>query len=143
MTVTVRPCRPDEGRALLDLWHHAESSPSPTDTPDLIDRVIRDAAAAVLVAVDGDRLVGAVIGGWDGWRGNIYRLAVLPGYRRRGVGRALVAEVERSLHERGAVRLAALVEHDHPWAVGFWDSLYEPDPRLIRYVKPVESTRRP
>ena len=143
MTVTVRPCRADEGRALLDLWHHAESSPSPTDTPDLIDRVIRDAVAAVLVAVDGDRLVGAVIGGWDGWRGNIYRLAVLPGYRRRGVGRALVAEVERSLHERGAVHLAALVEHDHPWAVGFWDSLYEPDPRLIRYVKPVESTRRP
>jgi hypothetical protein len=26
--------------------------------------------------------------------------------------------------------------------VGFWDSLYEPDPRMIRYVKKVEPTRR-
>jgi hypothetical protein len=27
--------------------------------------------------------------------------------------------------------------------VGFWASLYEPDPRMIRYVKKVEPTRRP
>lgn len=142
MSVTIRPCRPEERDALADLWHHAEASPSPTDTPELIGRVIGDSAATVLVAVDGDRLVGSIIGGWDGWRGNLYRLAVLPSYRRRSIARALVAEAERRLTERGAVRISALVEYDHPWAVGFWDSLYEHDQRMIRYIKPVESTRR-
>jgi ribosomal protein S18 acetylase RimI-like enzyme len=143
MGVVIRPCRPDEGDVLLDLWHHADATPSPTDTPEQVVEVIRDAAATVLVAVDRDLLVGSIIGGGDGWRGNIYRLAVLPSYRRRGVGRALVAAVEERLAERGARRISALVEHDHPWAVGFWDSLYEPDPRMIRYVKKVEPTRRP
>jgi ribosomal protein S18 acetylase RimI-like enzyme len=143
MAVVVRPCRPDEGPALLDLWHHADASPSPTDTPEQVDQVIRDPAASVLVAVDNDLLVGSIIGGWDGWRGNLYRLAVLPSYRRRGVARALVAAAEERLAERGARRVSALVEHDHPWAVGFWDSLYEPDPRMIRYVKKVDATRRP
>jgi ribosomal protein S18 acetylase RimI-like enzyme len=142
MGVVIRPCRPEEADALLDLWHHADATPSPTDTPEQIGEVIRDAAAAVLVAVDRGLLVGSVIGAWDGWRGNIYRLAVLPSYRRRGIARALVAEVERQLADRGARRISALVEHDHPWAVGFWDSLYEPDPRLIRYVKKIEPTRR-
>ena len=142
MAVVIRPCRPDEGPALLDLWHHADASPSPTDTPEQVDHVIRDPAASVLVAVDNDLLVGSIIGGWDGWRGNLYRLAVLPSYRRRGVARALVAAEER-LAECGARRVSALVEHDHPWAVGFWDSLYEPDPRMIRYVKKVDATRRP
>jgi ribosomal protein S18 acetylase RimI-like enzyme len=142
MAVTVRACRPDEGQALLDLWHHADAMPSPTDTPELIGQVLRDPAATVLVAEENDLLVGSIIGGWDGWRGNIYRLAVLPSYRRRGLARTLVAAAEQSLVERGAVRISALVEHDHPWAVGFWDSIYEPDPRLIRYVKKVESTRR-
>lgn len=142
MTITVRPCRPEESAALLDLWHHADAGPSPTDTPELIGQVIRDPAAAVVVAVDGDLLVGSIIGGWDGWRGNLYRLAVLPSYRRRGIARVLVAEAERRLTERGAVRISALVEHDHPWAVGFWDSLYERDQRMIRYIKTVESTRR-
>lgn len=143
MAVVIRPCRPDEGPALLDLWHHADASPSPTDTPEQVDQVIRDSAAAVLVAVDDDLLVGSIIGGWDGWRGNLYRLAVLPSYRRRGVARALVAAAEERLAARGALRVSALVEHDHPWAVGFWDSIYEPDPRMIRYVKKVEPTRRP
>ena len=142
MAVVIRPCRPDEGPALLDLWHHADASPSPTDTPEQVDQVIRDSAAAVLVAVDDDLLVGSIIGGWDGWRGNLYRLAVLPSYRRRGVARALVAAAEERLAARGALRVSALVEHDHPWAVGFWDSIYEPDPRMIRYVKKVDVTRR-
>jgi ribosomal protein S18 acetylase RimI-like enzyme len=143
MAVVIRPCRPDEGPALLDLWHHADASPSPTDTPEQVDQVIRDPAASVLVAIDNDLLVGSIIGGWDGWRGNLYRLAVLPSYRRRGVARALVAAAEERLAELGARRVSALVEHDHPWAVGFWDSLYEPDPRMIRYVKKVDATRRP
>ncbi|HET8530947.1 MAG TPA: GNAT family N-acetyltransferase [Methylomirabilota bacterium] len=143
MAVVIRPCRPDEGPALLDLWHHADASPSPTDTPEQVDQVIQDAAASVLVAVDDDLLVGSIIGGWDGWRGNLYRLAVLPSYRRRGVARALVAAAEERLAARGALRVSALVEHDHPWAVGFWDSIYEPDPRMIRYVKKVDPTRRP
>ena len=143
MAVVIRPCRPDEGPALLDLWHHADASPSPTDTPEQVDQVIRDPAASVLVAVDNDLLVGSIIGGWDGRRGNLYRLAVLPSYRRRGIARALVAAAEERLAERGARRVSALVEHDHPWAVGFWDSLYEPDPRMIRYVKKVDATRRP
>ena len=143
MAVVIRPCRPDEGPALLDLWHHADASPSPTDTPEQVDQVIRDSAASVLVAVDDDLLVGSIIGGWDGWRGNLYRLAVLPSYRRRGVARALMAAAEDRLAARGALRVSALVEHDHPWAVGFWDSIYEPDPRMIRYVKKVDATRRP
>ncbi|HWO04181.1 MAG TPA: GNAT family N-acetyltransferase [Methylomirabilota bacterium] len=143
MAVVIRPCRPDEGPALLDLWHHADASPSPIDTPEQVDQVIQDPAASVLVAVDDDLLVGSIIGGWDGWRGNIYRLAVLPSYRRRGIARALVAAAEERLAARGARRVSALVEHDHPWAVGFWDSLYEPDPRMIRYVRKVDSTRRP
>jgi ribosomal protein S18 acetylase RimI-like enzyme len=142
MGVVIRPCRPEESVALLDLWYHADASPSPTDTPEQVAEVIQDAAAIVLVAIDRDLLVGSVIGAWDGWRGNIYRLAVLPSYRRRGIARALVAEVERCLADRGARRISALVEHDHPWAVGFWDSLYEPDHRMIRYVKKVEPTRR-
>src|SRR6185295_4021207 len=75
MAVVIRPCRPDEGPALLDLWHHADASPSPTDTPEQVDQVIQDPAASVLVAVDHDLLWGPFSAGGAGGAGTIYRLA--------------------------------------------------------------------
>jgi ribosomal protein S18 acetylase RimI-like enzyme len=69
---------------------------------------------------------------------NIYRLAVGPEHRRRGIARRLVAEISRELFAKGATRLSALVEHEHQWAIDFWDSArdlgYERDPRFARYL---------
>jgi len=131
--------RLDEAPQVLTLWQEADATPSPTDTRDEVMKLLGEAAAVLLVAEADGRLVGTVIGGWDGWRGNIYRLAVLPAYRRRGIARALVGEAERRLHGMGARRISALVQSDHPWATDFWDSLgasgYRHDERMRRYVK--------
>jgi len=93
----------------------------------------------VLVAEADGRIAGTVIGAWDGWRGNIYRLAVAPGFRRRGLARSLVAEADRSLVRLGARRITALVDGDHLWAVDFWNALaasgYRQDEHMRRYVK--------
>jgi ribosomal protein S18 acetylase RimI-like enzyme len=135
----IRQARPEEALQVLALWQEADATPSPTDTRDEVMKLLGEAAAVLLVAEADGRLAGTVIGGWDGWRGNIYRLAVLPGYRRRGIARALVGEAERRLHGMGAKRISALVESDHPWATDFWDSLgasgYRHDERMRRYVK--------
>jgi ribosomal protein S18 acetylase RimI-like enzyme len=133
--IAIRPGCPAEAAAVLEFWRRATARSSPTDDLDGLARLFDTPSAVLLVAVDGAAIVGAVIGGWDGWRGNIYRLAVAPEYRRRGIARALVREVERWLVARGAHRLSALVEGDHPWAVGFWDSTYEREPGVLRYVK--------
>jgi len=136
---TIRPARSDDVEQVLALWRDADATPSPTDNREEVLKLFAEPAAVLLVAEADGRLVGTVIGGWDGWRGNIYRLAVAPGYRRRGLARLLVAEADRSLHRMGAKRITALVEGDHPWATDFWDSLaasgYRHDERMRRYVK--------
>ena len=134
--LSIRECGGEEAQSLLDLWRRAEATVTYTDTIEDIQRVIGDRAAIVLVAEADDRLVGSVIGTFDGWRGNLYRLAVHTGYRRQGIARKLVSEVEKRLVKRGVKRITALVEKDHPRATGFWDARgYEVDPNMVRYFR--------
>src|SRR5207245_7270488 len=142
MTV-IRPCRFEECAAVLGLWERAGAIPSATDPLEELGRLVRAHGDGFLVAIQQGAVVGSVIGGWDGWRGNIYRLAVAPEARRRGLARKLVHEAERALRAKGARRLSALVERDEAHAVGFWDSLattgYQRDPRMLRYVKTLDA----
>jgi ribosomal protein S18 acetylase RimI-like enzyme len=135
----IRRVRDDELAAVLQMWRVAGvTPPSVSDSVEGLTRLIHEPAALLLVAAIGDQIVGSVIGGWDGWRGNIYRLAVTPEYRRKGIARRLVAEITRELFAKGATRLSALAEHEHQWAMDFWDSLadlgYKPDPKFARYI---------
>jgi ribosomal protein S18 acetylase RimI-like enzyme len=137
VSLIVRPCRLDECAQVLELWRRAEAIPRPTDTLPEVERVVREHPETLLVGEEAGRLVGSVIAGWDGWRGGIYRLAVLPECRRRGVARALVAEAERRLVARGARRLSAMVAREEPQAVAFWNAApgWLREPRWQRYVK--------
>ena len=135
----IRRVRDDELDAVLRMWRAAGvTPPSVSDSIECLTRLIREPAALLLVATIDNQVIGSVIGGWDGWRGNIYRLAVAPEHRRRGIARRLVAEISSELFAKGATRLSALVEHEHQWAMDFWDSLsdlgYARDPRFARYI---------
>jgi len=132
----IRACRLEDIEGVLELWRQADATPSVTDNADDLRRAITDSPAHVLVAEAQARIVGSIIGTFDGWRGNIYRLAVHPDYQRHGVARALVAEVEKKLAEQGAKRITALVEKDHPLAMNFWESVgYRVDERIVRRVR--------
>src|SRR5712692_4471587 len=136
--IVIRPCRFEECPAVLALWERAGAIPSPTDTLEELRRLVQTHGDGFLVAIQQGAIVGSVIGGWDGWRGNIYRLAVAPEHRRKGVARRLIVEISAALLDKGAEILSALVEHEHRWAIDFWESLrdlgYNHDPRFARYI---------
>ncbi len=136
--VCIRDCRVEDIEAVLELWRQADATPSVTDTAEDLRRAVVESPAHTLVAEAGGRLVGSIIGTFDGWRGNIYRLAVHPAFRRRGVARALVAEAEERLARQGARRITALVEKEHPGAMSFWEAVgYPVDGRIVRRVRSV------
>jgi ribosomal protein S18 acetylase RimI-like enzyme len=96
--------------SILLFWKEAaEDSKRPIDTREAVYRVIhRDADALVLVTDDG-LIVGSLVIGWDGWRCHLYRLAVRPDYRRRGIGTSLLKRAEERFVALGGARADAMV----------------------------------
>ena len=137
--ITIRNCREAELAVVLGLWQAAGSTPSPSDTVHSLQQLYRKDSDGILVAEAEGRIVGTVVGGWDGWRGNIYRLAVLPDYRRRGIGRALVEEIERRIIKKGARKISICVVNEQDTAVLFWNAMsdcgYSRDYGIVRYAK--------
>jgi ribosomal protein S18 acetylase RimI-like enzyme len=119
----VRACRPEEASAILDLWQQARSEHASTpDRLDEVQRLLAETSGSLLVA-DGDgAILGALIAVWDGWRGNMYRLAVRFEHRRRGIALALVRAGEEHLRHQGARRITALVGYEDEVAAAFWES---------------------
>jgi ribosomal protein S18 acetylase RimI-like enzyme len=136
--ISVRPGRSEDVEAVLALWKAARSGhASSEDRPDDLERLLVEFPGALLIAEDErSTVVGAVIAAWDGWRGNIYRLAVDSPRRREGVGRALVEAAEQGLRTRGCRRVTALVAFTDDVAGPFWDATgYPQDTQIGRRVK--------
>ena len=137
MRFRVRSAEPHEATRVLELWQRADAVQSVTDDVAAVELLLAHEPDGLLVAeADGGAIVGSLVAVFDGWRANLYRLAVAPEHRRRGVATALVAEAERRLRDAGCRRASALVVHDDPGARACWAALgYEPDPRVARSVK--------
>ncbi|RZU71937.1 acetyltransferase (GNAT) family protein [Micromonospora kangleipakensis] len=100
------PAVVDLCRRALDLPEDAAEAPAILDT--LTTRAAADRPVLLIGAVRGPELVGVLVGSTsqrDPRLGHVDLVAVAPGERRRGVGRALLAEAERRLAGLGAAEL--------------------------------------
>src|SRR2546425_11350530 len=131
-----RPCRATDVERVLDLWRRAPTEPSVTDDPEALRRRLSRDRNLFVLAWDRSRLVGSLIGGWDGWRGHMYRLAVDRACRRRGIARRLVKNVEAHLRRLGAVRIDGIVVKRNRAGRVCWRELgYRGPAGVARYVK--------
>jgi ribosomal protein S18 acetylase RimI-like enzyme len=91
------------------------------DSRDGLARFLERNPGTCFVAEEDDGLVGTILAGNDGRRGYIYHLAVRPGYRRRGIGRALVTSVLGALRSRNIAKVALVVFEGNADGNGFWE----------------------
>mgnify|MGYP002389347297 FL=1 len=124
--ITIRTfCYPDDFSAVRQLWENAGPGIQlrRSDEPEEIEKKTRHNPDLFLVAEREGKLVGTVIGGYDGRRGLIYHLAVDPTVRKEGIGRMLMDAVEERLKGKGCIRCYLLVTKDNEYAMRFYENL--------------------
>ncbi|MEU1281446.1 GNAT family N-acetyltransferase [Streptomyces sp. NPDC005805] len=133
----IRTAVASDAEAVLAFWRTAAEGTSITDDLDGVTRLIaRDPEALILAEADGI-LVGSVIAGWDGWRCSLYRLAVLPSHRRRGIAATLLRAAERRFAAVGGRRGDAMVLEANERARHAWAAAgYHREDHWRRWVKP-------
>ena len=82
--------------------------------PGMFAYLIRYSVALVACEPE-EEILGFVMGYTSGTYGAVYTLDVHPGYRRKGIGSALIAALEKKLAGMGAkaIRLEAALEKGH------------------------------
>ena len=115
----IRPIRGGEDEAVIALWT-ASGLTRPWNDPVADLNLAKDGATStLLVAADEAGISGTVMVGFDGHRGWVYYLAVVPDRRRSGLGRDLMTAAQDWLKKRGAPKLQLMVRSDNEAALGF------------------------
>jgi ribosomal protein S18 acetylase RimI-like enzyme len=113
----IRPFTETDTDSVVALWE-ASGLTRPWNEPR------KDIARKLFLVGELDgRIVATAMAGYEGHRGWVNYLAVDPAERGAGHGRAIMAEVERLLTERGCPKLNLQVRSDNEQALEFYRAL--------------------
>ena len=120
--ICLREFTMDDYDAAFALWQNAGPGLGIgcSDTRGEITRKLRYAPDLFLVAEENGRLIGTVIGGYDGRRGIVYHLAVEQSHRSNGIGKTLMAEIEKRLAAKGCIKAYLLVMPENTDVIEFY-----------------------
>jgi ribosomal protein S18 acetylase RimI-like enzyme len=114
------------------LWREAFPHDSPRNfAVNSIPKKIAVQPDLFVVAVEADVVVGSVLAGYDGYRGWLNRVAVLKSHQRRGIGAALVREIENRLQSLGCIKINLQILGSNEKVAGFYRAMgYEVEDRI-------------
>jgi ribosomal protein S18 acetylase RimI-like enzyme len=91
---------------VIDIWASIFNYQAPRNKPSLIvDKKFAVNDDLFFIAVENGVIVGTIMAGYDGHRGWIYSLAVIPEKRRARIGTRLLKHAENELKKLGCVKI--------------------------------------
>lgn len=91
---------------VIDIWTSIFGYKDPRNNPSLvIDNKLAVNDNLFFIAMENGKIVGTIMAGYDGHRGWIYSLAVIPEKRKANVGTKLLKHTENELKKLGCVKI--------------------------------------
>lgn len=125
MNMKIRKFTLDDYDTVYALWENSKPGVGigRSDTREEIAKKLQRDPDLFLVVEENGKIIGTVIGGYDGRRGIVYHLAVDQACRGNGIGKMLMAEVEKRLAAKGCLKSYLLVKRENTDVIEFYQQL--------------------
>lgn len=123
MSILIRSFQDQERREVIELWRKCGLIVPANDPQKDIDCKMQMGSELFLVGLRHNKVVAAIMGGYEGHRGWINYLAVDPLWRGKGYGRSMVEAVESRLLEKGCPKVNLQVRSSNTKVLDFYQRL--------------------
>jgi ribosomal protein S18 acetylase RimI-like enzyme len=123
----------DYQKALIELWKKCNLIVPQNDPVEDIQKKLEFQPDLFLIALLDGKLIGSVMVGYEGHRGWLNYLAVLPGCQNRGYGRKLVEKAIMKLEKLGCLKLNVQIRESNILAVRFYQRLGFRDDHVVSF----------
>jgi putative acetyltransferase len=122
--IRIRSLRIADYAAIRALWRKTEGvGLNESDEKKAVGRFLKRNPNLSLIATHGGQVIAAVLCGHDGRRGYLHHLAVARKWRRKGIGKALVAACLGKLREQGILKCNLFLFASNVSGRAFWRRL--------------------
>ena len=108
---------------IVDLWRKSGISVGSTDTRDEIERMLQRNPELFLIGKVDNKVIGVVMGGFDGRRGYVHHLAIDPDYQRKGFGTMIMDDIIKKFRKIGVHKVHLFIEKYNKELVEFYKNL--------------------
>jgi ribosomal protein S18 acetylase RimI-like enzyme len=119
----IRSFQPEDEPSVIALWQQCDLVRPWNDPHRDICRKLKVNAEWFLVGLVDGQIVATVMAGYEGHRGWLNYLAVVPEFQRRGLARKIVAEAERLLQQAGCPKINLQIRASNQPVIEFYRRL--------------------
>jgi ribosomal protein S18 acetylase RimI-like enzyme len=119
----IRQYQPKDRKQVIDLWFKCGLVAAWNNPERDIARKLKVNPEWFLVGELDSRIIATCMAGFEGHRGWINYLGVLPEYRRRGFATRIMREAEKLLREAGCPKINLLIRTANTEVIAFYKTL--------------------
>ena len=110
---------------VYDLWMQIKGFAirSIDDSREGVDRFLKRNPTTSVVAIEDEKVVGAILCGHDGRRGCLYHVCVAPDYRLRGIGKSMVVFTMNALKKERISKVSLIAFTENDIGNAFWNDI--------------------
>lgn len=121
----IREMRENDYNDVYKLWKTIQGFAirSIDDSREGVSAFIKRNPTTSVVAIEDDKVVGAILCGHDGRRGCFYHVCVHPEYRLRGIGKAMVVFCMNALKDEHINKVSLIAFTQNDIGNAFWKTI--------------------